>query len=459
LQYRRWLVLGTDTGTWRLGVLLPGRKWLDQGQGGGMTGAVISGDPAARILNSARRMRDFGLLQPMDGFADLVGALRAYETKTGDAPEELEKLQLAISRVGASFEPETLSALLREELRLPTDAPQPMQTWKNLALFVPISLGFLFLFGSLYYTRLAIEGAGLAAKMNAVLAVDIQAKSDSIVAMLRPLLPSGVEGDAADLLEAVAPSGGGTETTNRAAAEALRALEDLKFHVVMANELMNQIQPTNRMFGYNGLRRGWPKVGLGKIEKIESTQGTIGPQAAIQKSDPADADPEVTKPQEIHFPATYPALADYNGYLAEIRSFAYSSNGPALVSPQHLTMVYSLERDELLANIEITNKWMLPVLYGALGAVLYVLARHFNPFAPSLSLARVALRITFAMFVAVTISMLFVPTNVMSPTIVSTPSGIFLLCFIAGYSTDTFIRFLSKLNTYFAMPAARPATS
>ncbi len=424
-----------------------------------MTGAVISGDPTARILNSARRMRDFGLLQPMDGFADLVGALRAYETKTGDAHEEMEQLQLAMSRVGASFEPETLSALLREELRLPTDALQPAQKWKSLALFVPISLGFLFLFGALYYTRLAIEGAGLAAKMNAALAIDLQAQSDSIVAMLRPLLPSGSEGDAADLLEAAAPSGGEPETTRRAAAEALRALEDLKFHVVMTNELMNQIQPTNRMFGYNSLRRGWPKATPVKIEKIEATQGTISPQVAAQKKDTKAEEDSAVKPQEILFPATYPALADYNGYLAEIRSFAYSANGPALVSPQHLTMVYSLERDELLANIEITNKWTLPVLYGALGAVLYVLARHFNPFAASLTLARVALRITFAMFVAVTISMLFVPANIVSPAVVSAPSGIFLLCFIAGYSTDTFIRFLAKLNTYFAMPAPRKVTS
>lgn len=422
-----------------------------------MTGVVVPDDPTKRIVHSARRMRDFGLLQPMDGFADLVSALRAYETKTGDAHEELEKLQLAMARVGASFEPETLSALLREELRLPTDAAHQTASIRNLVVFVPIMLGFIFLFASLYYTRLAIEGAGLAAKMNSVLTVDLQAKSDSIVAMLRPLVPP--DGSGAEVTDVGIRTTMEPETTTRAAAEALRALEDLKYQAEMANALMSQIRPTNAMFGYDGLRRGWNVLGGGRIEKIESVQGEVTPKAVSNATKTPSGDSEVQQEPMVVFPSTYPALADYNGYLSEIRKYAYDTYGVAMVSPQQLTMIYSLERDLLLANVEITNKWTLPILYGALGAVLYVLARHFNPFAASLSLARVALRITFAMFVAVTISMLFVPANIMSPVIVSAPSGIFLLCFIAGYSTDTFIRFLAKLNTYFAMPAQRTPTS
>jgi hypothetical protein len=403
--------------------------------------------PAANelIVRQARRLRDFGILQPMSGFTELVSTLRAYEASTeSELSREFENLQLAVSKVSSGIEPETLSALLRNELKLPTDEVTGNKIG-GLTLTFTIFLGFIFLFAALYYTKLVIEGVGLVSKMNTIIAVDFQSKTDSLVTMIRPFESEAKSAN--DLLKEASQKSNDPNNVDPALAAVFGTLNELQYYFSFADALMGEMRPLNGKFNYDYVAAAKDLLIGPEIRNIEATQAVV--------SKPSSEGSSPSSGLRVSIIDSVPAFNDYNRLVSAIRHVVYNSSSIVTMTPQYISMIYGLERDQLTTNIEVTNKWTLPVLYGALGAVLYVLARHFNPFVASLSLPRVLLRITFAMFVAVSISMLLIPANVLSSNIVATPSGIFLLCFIAGYSTDTFIRLLAKLNTYFVMPAGR----
>jgi hypothetical protein len=102
----------------------------------------------------------------------------------------------------------------------------------------------------------------------------------------------------------------------------------------------------------------------------------------------------------------------------------------------------------LATGISTINKWYLPVLYGALGAVLFCLVRILTPNLADLGPARSILRIVFGAFAAMTISMLLVPSNLFSLDAQSSPTLIFLFCFIFGYSFDAFLVALRRLEAF-----------
>lgn len=407
--------------------------------------AIPSPAGSATLVQHARRLRDFGLLQPISGFSDLVTALRNYEASpSGETSQEYENLQLALSKASAGFEPETLSALLRNELKLPSD-PLTKVKEGSFTMSFTVVLGFIFLFASLYFTKLTIEGVGLVSKINTIMAVDFQAKTDALVRMIRPFSQDG--GVSIEALQEVQEASGIEENADPALAAVFGTLNELQYYFSYADALMEQMRPLNGKFRYDFVAEIREMFSEPAITNVVQTQGTTAPTVANENAGLKTVSNSVID--------TYPALDEYDRLVSSIRHVVYNASSASTMTPQYVSMIYSLERDQLMTNVEITNKWTLPVLYGALGAVLYVLARHFNPFVASLSLPRIMLRITFAMFVAVTISMLLIPANVLTSNIVSTPSGIFLLCFVAGYSTDTFIRFLAKLNSYFVMPTTR----
>lgn len=93
--------------------------------------------------------------------------------------------------------------------------------------------------------------------------------------------------------------------------------------------------------------------------------------------------------------------------------------------------------------------WALPILYGMLGSIVYCMWRVLNPSVAPLGFFYSFMRTIFAGLAAMTLSMLLVPSNILTAGVELNRPLIYLLSFIFGYSVEVFINTLNMFNTYF----------
>ena len=111
--------------------------------------------------------------------------------------------------------------------------------------------------------------------------------------------------------------------------------------------------------------------------------------------------------------------------------------------------VNSLKR-ELNQRLNIVRFWALPIIYGALGALVYCLWRTLTPSVSGLGFWHPIMRMIFGSLAALTFSMLLIPANVLSIGLEAQTPIVYLLSFIFGYSVDGFVRILNVLNAFIA---------
>ena len=98
--------------------------------------------------------------------------------------------------------------------------------------------------------------------------------------------------------------------------------------------------------------------------------------------------------------------------------------------------------------VSVVHLWALPIIYGALGSIVYCMWRVLNPNLASLGGLYVIMRTAFAGLAALTLSMLLVPSNILTVGVELNRPFIYLLSFIFGYSIEAFVGTLNTLNTY-----------
>lgn len=111
--------------------------------------------------------------------------------------------------------------------------------------------------------------------------------------------------------------------------------------------------------------------------------------------------------------------------------------------------VVSFSQD-LRERLNIVHLWALPIIYGALGSVVFSIWCLLNPNVSGLGLFHSLIRMIFAGLAALTFSMLLVPSNILAVGVDLNRPLIYLLSFIFGYSIEAFVNTLNLLNTYFA---------
>lgn len=113
---------------------------------------------------------------------------------------------------------------------------------------------------------------------------------------------------------------------------------------------------------------------------------------------------------------------------------------------QHYVQGLSQQLRERLKTVHL---WILPIIYGALGSIVYCMWRVLNPNVAPLGIIYSFMRTIFAGLAALTLSMLLVPSNILTAGVELNRPLIYLLSFIFGYSVEVFINTLNLLNTYF----------
>ncbi|MEM9795974.1 MAG: hypothetical protein AAF919_05775 [Pseudomonadota bacterium] len=105
-----------------------------------------------------------------------------------------------------------------------------------------------------------------------------------------------------------------------------------------------------------------------------------------------------------------------------------------------------LNAEQLMDKLNIVHRWALPIIYGALGSVVYCIWRVLSPHVAPLNMYYAILRTAFAGLAALTLSMLLVPASAVNVGADASRPMIYLLAFIFGYSIEAFVATLNALN-------------
>lgn len=98
--------------------------------------------------------------------------------------------------------------------------------------------------------------------------------------------------------------------------------------------------------------------------------------------------------------------------------------------------------------LNVVYLWALPIIYGALGSIVYCMWRVLNPNLAAVGGLYAVMRTAFAGLAALTLSMLLVPSNILTIGADMNRPLVYLLSFVFGYSIEAFVSTLNTLNTY-----------
>lgn len=101
---------------------------------------------------------------------------------------------------------------------------------------------------------------------------------------------------------------------------------------------------------------------------------------------------------------------------------------------------------KLRAKMTIITMWWLPILNGALGAIIFCLTRMLKDKSTAPKLGEIVLRMVFGGFAGLLVSILLLPSGVAFGQFVGNAPGVSLLAFVFGFSLDSFIQLLERMN-------------
>lgn len=144
--------------------------------------------------------------------------------------------------------------------------------------------------------------------------------------------------------------------------------------------------------------------------------------------------------------------SDISDHIAEMRNVvAKLGVGIDPLAP----VDYSLYLFSFQQGLSLFGLWILPGLYGTLGAVIFLMRRILDPSLPSPTWLRFPFRILLGGFAGIIVVWLIGPdiTSTVQPKFASL--GLFGVAFIVGYSTDMLFLMLDRIVNYFTQTVGK----
>lgn len=129
-------------------------------------------------------------------------------------------------------------------------------------------------------------------------------------------------------------------------------------------------------------------------------------------------------------------VRDYDRVLSNIRC-AIGLQGAGV----DLTSIYVNNFNEVI------SLWVLPGLYGALGAIMFYMRAFLSPMYPDPSASRIFLRVSLGIFAGISVAWFWAPPTGQNQGIVDIGLGVLTLAFLVGFSIDVFFALLDRLVT------------
>jgi hypothetical protein len=141
-------------------------------------------------------------------------------------------------------------------------------------------------------------------------------------------------------------------------------------------------------------------------------------------------------------------------YINEVRNFTSAINVgfDPLASNNYSFYIYRLRE-----GINFVGAWMLPWLYGMLGAVIFHMRQLLDPDRPNPSWLRFSYRIVLGGFAGIIVVWFWTPSSQkLGPPAFATLTS-FGLAFLVGFSTDFFFQALDRLVSYLSQAIGQPS--
>ena len=408
-----------------------------------------------RFVRQARRVSDYLIASGSPLAGELETALRSFDDTGGDN-ESRAALQAAASHIYPLIEKRTLAAVLNGSFK-------PGATEKEgrkVGLFSPINvvaaIGLVLIAASLHWTYWSTRAEAVIASLDSVLETQRNLNIEDIVHTRDLCQYQDAQLDDQDVYRFVV------------------ATRDMSYYDTIWVSARDEAQYLK--VGFWPLQQQFRDVG-GAIADLftrkESSDGEddFGPQilgGGIRASVSADegangsedkiADIRALGSENIcdrflgsdqEKPRTLETQYDwYRASFADMAKTIPLSSGVELFRGTGIASIEVLKK-ELAESQVVVHRWLLPTLHGALGAVIFCLVRAIRePFLLPLGHRDVMLRIFFGAFVGYLISALFIPSGILGTSASGAAPITSLAAFIFGYSIDSFIALLNRMNSY-----------
>jgi hypothetical protein len=421
------------------------------------------------FVEDAKRVRDYGIRSGSLPNTDLIEALVPFDGESWTSePKALAALRKAALSTFSVIDPITLRSVLHgvdPTLRDPAASKAPF-------LRRVFSRGNVLIGVAIVVIALAFHYTYWARKADAVLATAREIGQTDYPSQMRRMV------EVALLVEASSADSAADETIpnifNTEIASFVTSAETLQFYQVSQQQFLveaAQVLRDNSPFLAisDSLRGTFLRAFAGMLRPQTQQPGATGPSAndvppdlAEQTAETAAVDAvlreKATPPAEE---TTQPAaLRHYRGYLSDVDRIS-SAIGLSNIGLSNFAALRATQlnyQKQIVIRTEITNRWVLPMLYGALGAIVYSIVRLLNPFLVSPPLRTSLLRVLFGAFTGITISMLFGPASLFDLGGQPIAASLLLICFLFGYSIDSFLALLRRGDDYLSS-ALKPAGS
>jgi len=176
--------------------------------------------------------------------------------------------------------------------------------------------------------------------------------------------------------------------------------------------------------------QNWRPVGCTPIEP---------PPASTPSAPGAPADPSARHRA---------AISDFNRYVADDDQLVAQVRCAIGIVGTNYAGVFAnpekVKRD-ISEKMDLLGTWLLPALYGALGALMFHMRAFLDPLQPNPSPARVLLRVSLGIFAGISVAWFLTPT--VADGINSVGLGVLTIAFLLGFSIDVFFALLDRLVT------------
>ena len=417
----------------------------------------------SQLVIESRRLRDQLLRMPSHASADLIKALRPFDRDdpiTDETMQELSRVfESAYDSAAKTLDEYTLANVLAgRSPHQANDGP-----WSAISL---VLIGFFLVFAAFHYTYWANRTTSLLAQSDKF--IEFQ-HLERVMAAAEKLAFASVGTTPTEQDDgSIQPTPTTAVETEKAVLDAalMQELEILRYQYQMERTLPGNLDEHSDNFNpvlrfvrtaqnatcsnLDGLARLDPSD-LRVSEKllcgtaIRNYQKVLGAQeqngvvtrannasfqqlGPINPPDPAPRNPVMTLGNkaidDVQFEADRSAKNNYTQSIFRVE----------------------IMQSELKQKLNVVHFWALPIIYGTLGALTYCLWRTLTPRVSNLGFWHPVMRMIFAGLAALTISMLFIPANVITIDQNAQKPLIYLMSFIFGYSIEGFIRLLNKMN-------------
>ena len=422
------MVLGLAARDTRPTLRLPKSQWVRYDSW--HSGVAVMTKDDDRFVRQVRRVCDYLVASGSPHASELEDALSGYDD-TENGVDQRNELRRAASKVFPTIEKRTLAAVLSGDFRL----GEKNQTGRTSRLLAPTNVvaafGVILIILSLHWTYWSTRASAVIASLDNVLEIHRNLNIEEIVYTRDFCQYQKTELDDQDVNRFI-----------------LAVREMAHYDTVWYDSSQDAQYLTNEFWPFRQLFYAAKGAISGLLEDPEE-RSVQEKQLSVPVSSVGNKDDICEFFSKLEKRTLDTEYLWYESSYADLAKTIPLRQGSDVVFLVRVTANIEVQKRNLTELQLIVHRWILPTLHGALGAIIFCLVRAIRePFLVPFSPRDILLRSFFGAFVGYLVSALFVPFGMLGQTTAGAAPIASIAAFILGYSIDSFISLLNRMNRY-----------